>query len=156
MGQMQGGIQRGRPQLQPISIEEIVQSDVVKAEPDTPISEVAARMAENDVGSVVLVEEQKPVGVVTDRGIALSLQEEPDISDRTAEDVSSESLVTGTTEMSVFDVLERLGDEEIRRLPIVDEDGNLEGIVTLDDLIFYLSFELENAAEIIEAQSPRL
>jgi CBS-domain-containing membrane protein len=58
--------------------------------------------------------------------------------------------------MNVYEAINQLSDEEIRRLPVVDEDGELVGIVTLDDLLVLLSRELSMAGDIIEEQSPRL
>lgn len=144
------------PQLQPVTIEEIIETDVVTAERDTPIATVVAKMAEKNVGSVIIVEDDSPVGIITDRSITLALESTPDVTEQEAGDHISEDLVTGTTDMSVFDVLQWLEEEEIRRLPIVDEDGSLEGIVTLDDILVLLGAELEHATSIIRAQSPRL
>nr|WP_240148919.1 CBS domain-containing protein [Halorubellus sp. JP-L1] len=131
-------------------------TDVVTADRDTPIATVVAAMDEYDVGSVVVVEDGKPVGILTDRRIALALEDAPDVTERTAEDLLSESLVTGSTEMTVFEALDRMSEENIRRLPIVDDDGSLLGIVTLDDLLFVLGREFQKATSIIEAQSERM
>jgi CBS domain-containing protein len=64
-------------------------------------------------------------------------------------------LVTGTPDTNVFDAVSTLGDAGVRRLPIVGEDGRLEGIVTLDDLIVLLGSEMGNATEVIKQQSTR-
>lgn len=144
------------PQLQPVTVEDIVETDVATAERDTPIATVVATLAEEDVGCVVVVEDDEPVGIVTDRAIALSLEDAPDVSDRTAGDIVGDDLVTATTDTSVFDALRRMSESTVRRLPIVDEEGALEGIVTLDDILVLLGAELRNAVDIIEAQSPRL
>lgn len=157
-GQAQGQTQstaRG-PRLQPITIEDIVATDIVTAEGSTPIQTIVAKMAENNVGSVVIVEDETPVGIITDRQVALALESTPDIADRQADDLLTEDLVTGTTEMTVFEVLGRLTERGIRRLPIVSEDGALEGIVSLDDILVLLGSELNNATEVIQQQSPRL
>jgi CBS domain-containing protein len=138
------------------SVEEILQSDVVTADRDTPVRTVAAAMAEHDVGSVVVVEDRKPIGVLTDRKIALRLEDMPNLTDRTADDLLSGSLVTGSADMTVVQALVRLSEEEIRRLPIVDDDDSLLGIVTLDDLMYVLSRELSKATSVIEAQSSRI
>jgi len=156
-----GGIQtqqtpRPRPRLQPVTVGEIAETDVTTAQPDTPIVDIVADMAAEDVGSVVITEDDTPVGIITDRQIALALEPTADMSQSTADEFLTEDLVTGSTDMSVFDALQRLNDMDVRRLPIVDEDGTLEGIVTLDDIIVLLGTELGNAADIIQAQSPRL
>lgn len=151
------GMQRqaGRA-LEPVSIDEIVATDVVTAQPDTPIANVVAKMAEEEVGSVVIVEDNSPAGVVTDRSIALALENTPDVANKQAGDLVGDDVVTGTTEMSVFEALDQLSEETIRRLPIVDEEGSLEGIITLDDLLVLLSSELDKAGKTIREQSPRL
>lgn len=113
-------------------------------------------MAEKDVGAVVIVDEGKPVSLLTDRKVALALEEMPDLNDRTAEDLMSGDMVTGSDQMSVFDALQQMSDENIRRLPITDDEEKLVGIVTLDDIIVLLGTELQDVAEIIQAQSPRL
>lgn len=153
------GGQRGRqrPRLRPVTVDDIVETDVAAVEPDTPVATVVAKMETEDVGSVLVVDDEgKPTGIVTDRAIALSLEENPDISERQVKELVEEDVVTGDADMSVFDALSRLSDESIRRLPIVDDEGTLEGIVTLDDLLVLLTTELNRAGDIIEAQSPRL
>lgn len=142
------------PRLQPMRVEDVIQTDVVTAQQDTPVSNVVAKMAENNVGTVVVVEEdgQTPIGIITDRKIALAIEAAPDIAERTVDEFVSGTLVTGTTEMSVADVVERLQDEGIRRLPIVDEKGALEGIVSLDDLLIVFSNQFKDAISVIENQ----
>jgi CBS domain-containing protein len=113
-------------------------------------------MAERDIGSVVVVEDDEPVGVVTDRNVALSIEETPDIAEKNVEDLISGDCVTADSSTNIFDVVRLMGDNGIRRIPIVDEDGKLEGIVTLDDVIVLLGTELGNVAETVQAQIDRL
>ena len=160
VGQQPGVAQQpGRPGtagLESVSIDDIIQTDVVTAQPDAPLTEIAERLESEDVGAVVLVEDEEPAGLITDRKIALSIDEFDDPSETTAEEIATDDLVTGTTTLTVFEVLNRMNDDNIRRLPVVNEDGTLEGIVTLDDLLVLLATELEKAASIIQSQSPRL
>lgn len=144
------------PQLAPVDIEDILQTDVVIAEPDTPVPTVASLMEKEAVGSVIVVDDGQPVGIVTDREIALSLQEQEDPFERTAADIMTRELVSGTTMMTAFEVLDKMNEEGIRRFPIVDEDGTLEGIVTLDDLLVLLGKEIQSATEIIQSQLSHL
>jgi len=150
---MQPGI---TPQLESVDIEDVIQTDVVTAEPDTPVPTVASMMEKEDVGAVIVVDGEEPVGVITDRKIALSLQEQEDAFEQTAEDIMTENLVSGTTMMTVFEVLDEMSEEDIRRFPIIDEDGSLAGIVTLDDLVVLLGSELQKVTDVVETQSPRL
>lgn len=144
------------PHLESVDIEDVIQTDVVTAATDTPTPTLAGMMAEEDVGSVVIVDDGEPVGIITDRKLALLMQEAKDITEQTAEDIMTGELVTGTTSMTVLDVLNQMSEQNIRRFPITDEDGSLEGIVTLDDLLVLLSTEMQKATEIIQEQSSRL
>ena len=163
-GQPAPGVPAGEPArppgeaagLAPVGVEAILQTDVVTAERDTPVATVVAQMAEDDVGSVVIVEGDSPVGIVTDRRVALALESDPDVTDRRADELIAGEFVVGSTDMSVVDVLDRLSEAGIRRLPVVDDDGALAGIVTLDDVLVHSSEELERAADVVRIQSPRL
>lgn len=132
-----------------------MQTEVVTAERDTPVATVVAEMAERNVGSVVVVEDGSPVGIVTDRRIALALETTPDVGERDVDEVMAEDVVTGSTEMSVPEALERLSEAGVRRLPIVDEDGELAGILTVDDVLLLFSEGLGDVADIVRDQSPR-
>lgn len=108
-------------------------ASVVTADPATPVREVAALMRERNVGSVVLVRDGEPVGIVTDRDLALSVLADGRGGDDRAVDHASAPVVTGTPAMDVADACELLVQHGVRRLPIVD-GAQLTGIVTLDDL----------------------
>jgi len=157
-GAMGGGQQQmGGPALEPVPLAEVIQEDVVTVTEDAEVTEIVEELADNDVGSVVVVDEnQEPQGVVTDRKVALSLQESPDISGTTATEFTQDDLLTAETDMNIYDAINELSQESVRRLPVVDEDGTLVGIVTLDDILVLLSMELDTAANVIESQSPRL
>ena len=146
----------GQQFLRPVTVDNIAAEDVVTAERDTPISTAIASMAENDVGSVVVVEDDEPVGVLTDRKVALALEDTPEVAQQTVGDLVSEELVTVDSSTTVFEVVKMMGDNGIRRVPVVNEEGNLQGIVTLDDAIVLLGTELGNVAETIQAQIDRL
>lgn len=142
--------------LQSVALQDILHEDVVTADPDTPIPTITSQMDSEDVGAVVITENDEPQGIVTDRKIALSLEEMPDLAERTAADVMSEDLVTVEQDSSVHEAIGQLSEGAIRRLPIVDEENALVGIVTLDDIIVLLGEELQDSTEIIKHQSPRL
>lgn len=156
--QPQAGGQRG-PQptgqsvLQPVTVSEIVTEDVVTAEPNTPLRTVVAMMDDQDVGSVIVVEDDTPIGIITDREVALSLEETPDITDLTADDLVEDDVVTIDTSTTILDALSEMSDEGIRRLPVIDEDGNLQGIVTFDDTVVFTAGELGQLAAVVQSQA---
>lgn len=133
----------------------IVRTDVVTATPDTPVSEIVTLLDQERVGSVVVVEETWPVGIVTDRDLALKvLGAGLDPEETPAGDVMTEDIVTVDAEAGIFEVLTEMSDATVRRIPAVDADGNLAGIVTFDDFVALLGRELEKLGDIVETESP--
>ncbi len=106
---------------------------VVTAPPEQSVREIAELMRERNVGSVVLIEERRPVGFVTDRDLAVSvIADGRDLGDHAADHASS-PVITAQPEMQVEEAAELMVRHAIRRLVVVDA-GRLTGIDTLDDL----------------------
>jgi CBS domain-containing protein len=117
-----------------VLIREVMTESVVTAEPASSVRQVAETMRERNVGSVVLVEGDRPVGFVTDRDLAISvIADGREHSDR-ASDHATAPVITADPEMDVQEAAEIMVRHGIRRLVVVD-DGRLSGIVTLDDLV---------------------
>jgi CBS domain-containing protein len=107
--------------------------EVVTAAPERTVREIAELMRERNVGSVVLVEDDRPVGFVTDRDLALSvIADARDFGDHVADHASS-PVITAEPAMGVEEAAELMVRHGVRRLVVVDAD-RLTGIVTLDDL----------------------
>jgi CBS domain-containing protein len=106
---------------------------VVTAPPDRTVREIAEMMRERNVGSVVLIEEQRPVGFLTDRDLTVSvLADGRDLGDHAADHASS-PVITANAEMNVEEAAELMVRHGVRRLVIVD-GARLTGILTLDDI----------------------
>jgi CBS domain-containing protein len=106
---------------------------VVTAPPERSVREIAEMMRERNVGSVVLIEEHRPVGFLTDRDLTVSvLADGRDLGDHAADHASS-PVVTANAEMQVEEAAELMVRHGVRRLVIVDGD-RLTGILTLDDI----------------------
>ncbi|WP_265110600.1 CBS domain-containing protein [Halosolutus halophilus] len=136
-------------------IRSIVRERVVTASPDTSLTELAERMEAEDVGSVVIVTDDRPQGIVTDRDITIeTVSQGNDPSSVTAEDVMSDDLVTVDAESGIFDVLRAMEESNVRRIPATDSDGRLAGIVTFDDFVILLGRELRLLGDVVEAEIP--
>jgi CBS domain-containing protein len=117
-----------------VLIREVMTESVVTAEPERTVREVAELMRERNVGSVVLVDDDKPVGFVTDRDLTLSvIADGRDLSDHIADHASS-PVITADPAMGVEECADLMVRHGVRRLVVVDGD-RLTGIVTLDDLV---------------------
>ena len=90
-----------------------------------------------------------PVGIVTDRDIVVELiAGKVDLNSVTTGDVMNPELITAKEKEGIWDTLQRMRSRGIRRLPVINEDGGLEGILTVDDLIELLADELDLLAKI--------
>jgi CBS domain-containing protein len=116
-----------------VLIREVMTESVVTASPDCTVREVAEIMRERNVGSVVLVDAERPIGFVTDRDLALSvIADGRDFGDHVA-DHASAPVITAEPGMDVEEAAELMVRHAVRRLVVVDAE-RLTGIVTLDDL----------------------
>jgi len=126
----------------------------VTADADTPVHDLASTMDERNVGSIVVTRGDDPVGIVTDRDLAIRvLAGGADPASATAEDVMSGDLCTIGRGEGFYRATELMSEHGVRRLPVI-HDGELVGIVTADDLTELLADEQEQVAEIIRAQRP--
>jgi len=136
-------------------VEDLARSEVVTATKETAVSELGRTMADETVGSVVIVDDETPVGIVTDRDLALRcVADESDRGDQTAGNVMTEDLATIDRAAGFYEAVGLMRDHGIRRLPVTDEDGTLAGILTTDDLTTLLADEQQGLSEVIEAQRP--
>jgi CBS domain-containing protein len=106
---------------------------VVTAPPEQSVREIAEMMRERNVGSVVLIDGDRPVGFLTDRDLTVSvLADGRDLGDHAADHASS-PVITANAEMQVEEAAELMVRHGVRRLVIV-EGERLIGILTLDDI----------------------
>jgi CBS domain-containing protein len=116
-----------------VLIREVMTETVVTAPPERSVREIAEMMRERNVGSVVLIDQQRPVGFLTDRDLTVSvLADGRDVGDHAADHASS-PVITASADMNVEEAAELMVRHGVRRLVIVD-DERLIGILTLDDI----------------------
>lgn len=138
------------PEVQEIAREA---EEVVTTEPDASLRNIAETMEEENVGSVVVLEGDEPIGILTDRDVTVRcVARGDDPNTVTAEDAMTEDLVTVNAHDSIDELIETFDAAGVRRMPVVD--GNeIAGIVTLDDIAVLLSVELGGIAEEMESLS---
>lgn len=117
----------------PVRISEVMTEGVVTAATRDSLRRVGELMRDRNVGSVVVCEGGRPVGVITDRDLALAVvADEVDAADD-AGSHASRPLVTGEVEMDIEEAVALMVQHRIRRLPVTSGE-ELVGIVTIDDL----------------------
>ena len=126
---------------------EIMTTDVKTVDRETPIRDVASVMRDADVGSLPVVENGKLVGIVTDRDIVVrSLAEDRDPSTAVGYAMTTDVFSVRPDDF-VFEAIRLMGDKQVRRIPVVSDDGTLAGIIAMADI----ALEVEDEREIAEA-----
>lgn len=136
-------------------ISEICSREVIIVERSETVLAASKLMRERNVGTVVVVDEHDgkrvPVGMVTDRDLVVKIiAPEADPTFIRAGDIMKEPLVTVKGSCGVYEAIQHMRSKGVRRLPVVDNDGSLLGIVTLDDLLGLLAEEIGALARLIE------
>jgi CBS domain-containing protein len=128
---------------------------------ETTVAAAAQLMRHGHVGSLVVVDrmnggKRMPIGIVTDRDIVVEvIATGLDPAVITVGDIMAQEIVVGRESDSVLETLEIMRFKGVRRLPTVGPDGQLIGIVTVDDLIEVLAEELSELAKIVAHEQSR-
>jgi len=141
-------------------IGELCNREVVVISEDSSITEAAAMMREYHVGDVVVVREQygkqAPVGILTDRDIALGIvANEIDPKSVSVGEAMSFDLTTVTEDEDLLHAIEIMRENGIRRIPVIDVDEALVGILTVDDVLNLLSEVLIDLVHLVDRQRRR-
>ena len=118
-----------------MQVREVMSERVIHVAPETTVRELAAVMRDGDLGSVPVSEDDKLVGMVTDRDIVIrGLAGTLEVRTLCARDIMSPTVKYCFEDQSVEEVLDNMAAEQIRRLPVVSREKRLVGIVSLGDL----------------------
>lgn len=118
-------------------ISEVMTNELATCPPDATVAEVAEIMRDRDIGDILIVEDGKLRGIVTDRDLALDvLADDHDPQSATVEDFMNTKVVTGDVSWNLDRAAKTMAKYQIRRLPIVEGD-QLVGIVSLGDIARY-------------------
>jgi CBS domain-containing protein len=143
-----------------MGVGEVCNREVIIIDREGSIREAAGLMREYHVGNVVVVEEKNadrfPVGILTDRDIVLELIAlDVDINAVTVGDAMSFDLITAREDDDVVETIKRMRHKGVRRIPVVNDRGGLEGILAVDDLIDYISEQLTDLARLVMGEPQR-
>ena len=139
---------------------ELCTRTVVFALAGNSVYHAAELMRRFDVGDVVVVSEEegirRPIGMVTDRDITVQVVAHAlDPRQLDVDEIMLQDIVTVEETMPVEDVARQMKVFGVRRMPVVDAKGSLEGILTFDDLVDFLSEEMLTLAALLQRQQER-
>lgn len=118
-------------------IEEIMNKQVVTAKPEDHLVAAAKTMLERNIGCVVVVEQEKVVGILTEGDLVMCAASGHDPNHTLVRDIMKHPPVTCSPQARIEEAYALMRRNSIRHLPIVGKDGTLVGIVTMKDLISF-------------------
>lgn len=126
-----------------MSLTDYLHKELVTCLPTQSIQGISKVMKEKNVGAVVVVEKQKPIGIITDRDLVVRCIAE----DRVAENLVARDIMTSPVKTihasgEIFEALSVMREYNVRRLPVVDNNGFVTSILTLSDVLSLLTNEL--------------
>jgi CBS domain-containing protein len=113
---------------------DVMNREVITVSPHASVREAARLMREHNIGTLVVVDEGYPVGIITERDLATRVVAQDLGGDTRVEDVMSTELITVSESTSIENVLATMQRHGFRRLPVLKE-GKLVGILTLRDIL---------------------
>jgi CBS domain-containing protein len=139
-----------------MSIDALLRRPVCTLPPDALCREAAELMRDEGVGCLVVAEQGRPLGIVTDRDLAVRVIAAGRAPEKTLlRDVMSGEPVFLARERGLDQVLATMRQQHVRRIPVVDAEGRLEGVLALDDLLPLLADQLGDLAEAIRGELAR-
>jgi CBS domain-containing protein len=124
----------------------------ITVEPDESLTKVARLMEQDSVGAIVVAQQRRPVGIITDRDLALALCLHGALPRDPVQKHMTSPVDTIREDQGIYHATQKLMELAVRRLPVVNDDGELVGMVSLDDLLALLSRELRNIAEGVRSE----
>ncbi|MBA2549239.1 MAG: CBS domain-containing protein [Burkholderiaceae bacterium] len=116
------------------TIAEVMTQDVEVLRPDETLRDAARAMADLDVGSLPVCDGRRLIGMITDRDITIRAVAEGKGGETPVTEIMTDDVIWCTDTDSIDEVLQQMADAQIRRIPVVDDDRNLVGIVALGDI----------------------
>jgi CBS domain-containing protein len=131
------------------TIRDLMTSNPTTIEPDRTVVDAAKLMRDENAGLIPVVEGQKLIATITDRDITIRVVAEgKDATSTNVRDVASTRLVTVDPDQNLEEALQLMAKNQVRRLPVVEEDGKLVGIVAQADVAKHTSDE--KTGELVE------
>ncbi|ADY73648.1 putative signal transduction protein with CBS domains [Desulfurobacterium thermolithotrophum DSM 11699] len=125
-------------------VKDLIQRKVVTIEPEDSVMLAAQRMKDKMVGSLVILDGDKPAGIITDRDIAIRVVGTGKTPKTLVKEVMTKDPITIREDASFFELTKAFRDAAVRRLIVVDKNGKLIGLISIDDVLELLTTEFAN------------
>jgi len=118
-----------------MQVSQVMTNKVTWVAPDAALPDIARKMRDEDFGAMPVAEDDRLIGMITDRDIVVRcVAQDVDVRATTARQVMSPRVLYCFEDESVESVLQNMGANQVRRLPVINRDKRLVGVVSLGDL----------------------
>ena len=115
----------------------IMSTKIVTAKANEKVSVALRTMVRHKIGSIIVVEKRKPIGILTERDVTTRIAKGQNLRTMAVKNAMSKPLVTVAPSMEIWKAVEQMVRNDIRRLPVIDGD-KLVGMVTERDMLYWL------------------
>jgi len=132
-----------------VLVRDLMSKDVKVVRPDTTVKEIVATMDKFDIGSIIVVQGERPVGIITERDILRRIVEpslDPEIM--TARQVMTSPIITISESANIEEAAKLMAKKRAKRLPVM-ENGRLAGMLTFTDIVFKVPAMLALLEELV-------
>jgi signal-transduction protein with cAMP-binding, CBS, and nucleotidyltransferase domain len=131
-------------------LRDIVKQKLVSCRLETPVREVAKIMDAENVGAVLVVNEGKPAGIVTDRDLALRcVARTVEAEALTAEEVMTPSVESVSDDQGIYNAIHSMKNGLVRRIAVVNEAGTVTALLSFDDLFTLIADEIQELRDLV-------
>lgn len=134
-------------------VRNVMHKDVVTVRPNLSLREASKIMSKFGIGSLVVVEDENLVGIITSTDIIKAVAEGKDVDQTLVNEVMSKDVITVDPDESLEEAVEKMMEKNIKRLPVV-EGGKLVGIITASDIIVVEPKLIEGIANLLSLKLP--
>lgn len=134
-------------------VRNVMHKDVVTIRPNLSLREASKIMSKFGIGSLVVVEDENLVGIITSTDIIKAIAEGKDVDNTLVSEVMSKDVITVDPDESLEEAVEKMMERNIKRLPVV-EGGKLIGIITASDIIVVEPKLIEGIANLLSLKLP--
>jgi len=134
-------------------VKDIMRKNVIVAKPDVTLREASKVMSQFQIGSLIITERKKILGILTERNVlsAVAKGKNPELV--TAEEIMAKNVITIEPDKNIEEAVELMVKNRIKKLPVVKDD-KLIGIVTASDIIVVESKLIESIASLVSIKLP--
>jgi CBS domain-containing protein len=118
-----------------MNVKELMTKKIISVNTDTTVVDAAKKMDTAGVGTVLVLDNDKLVGIITDRDVTTrAVANNQDVYTTTCDKIMSKEVTTATVDTDVDDILDLMSDLQVKRIPITDDNNKVVGIITLKDI----------------------